>query len=117
MKTTVMPKSAELFHDFDAKKYAEPKCVLCHGAGVKDGSFKMPNPGLPKLDVSEAGFKKLKAAHPKILEFMIKVEQSTAGLLGEQPYDPATQKGFGCLECHTEKGAKAAKVDKAADKK
>jgi hypothetical protein len=24
-----------------------------------------------------------------------------ADLLGEQPYDPATQQGFGCLGCHT----------------
>ena len=114
MKTTVMPKSAELFHDFDAKKYAETKCVLCHGAGVKDGSFKMPNPALPKLDLSEAGFKKLKATKPKVLDFMVKLEQQTAGLLGEQPYDPATQKGFGCMECHTKVAEKAtkAKADK-----
>ncbi|MEO6573135.1 MAG: hypothetical protein ABIP89_04805, partial [Polyangiaceae bacterium] len=51
MKTAVMPKMGPMFHDFDAKRYAEPKCTLCHGAGAKDGTFKMPNPELPKLDL------------------------------------------------------------------
>jgi hypothetical protein len=115
MKSTIMPKAAAMFHDFDAKKYADAKCTLCHGAGAKNGTFKMPNPGLPKLDLSEAGFKALKDKHPKVLEFMETVVHENASLLGEQPYDPATQKGFGCMECHTPKGggAKAAKTDKA----
>jgi hypothetical protein len=104
MKTAVMPKMGGLFHDFDAKRYAEPKCGLCHGAGAKDGTFKMPNPGLPKLDVTPAGFKAMQAKKPKVVEFMMKqVEENMADLLGEPPYDPATQKGFGCLGCHTKK--------------
>ena len=45
---------------------------------------------------------------------MVNVVHETAAMLGEQPYDPATGKGFGCMECHTPKGgAKAAKTDKA----
>lgn len=115
MKTTVMPKAAALFHDFDAKKYADAKCNLCHGAGAKDGTFKMPNPALPKLELTEAGFKKLKAAKPKVVDFMIDLEKQTAGMLGEQPFDPSTGKGFGCLECHTAKGGAKAKAE-AGDK-
>ncbi len=104
MKTAVMPKMGGLFHDFDAKRYAEPKCVLCHGSGAKDGSFKMPNPELPKLDLTPAGMKAMHAKHPAVVEFMAKqVLPTTAGLLGEAPYDPKTQQGFGCLECHTKK--------------
>jgi hypothetical protein len=104
MKSDVMPKMGTLFHDFDAKDYAEPKCVLCHGAGVKDGSFTMPNPGLPKLDLTPAGMKSLRAKHAKVFEFMAKeVEPTMAHLLGEQPFDPATGQGFGCLGCHTKK--------------
>ncbi len=104
MKTTVMPKMGGLFHDFDAKKYAEPKCVLCHGSGTKDGSFKMPNPELPKLDLTPAGMKAMHAKHPAIVEFMGKqVVPVTAQLLGEQPFDMKTMKGLGCLECHTKK--------------
>ena len=104
MKTAVLPKMGSLFHDFDAKRYADPKCVLCHGSGAKDGSFKMPNPELPKLDLTPAGMKAMHAKFAPIVEFMSKkVVPTMAGLLGEQPYDPKTQQGFGCLECHTKK--------------
>lgn len=104
MKSAVAPKMGGLFHDFDAKRYAEPKCTLCHGSGAKDGSFKMPNPELPKLDVTPAGFKAMQAKSPAVVEFMGKqVVPTMAQLLGEPPYDPKTQKGFGCLECHTKK--------------
>jgi hypothetical protein len=104
MKTTVMPKMGGLFHDFDAKKYADPKCVLCHGSGAKDGSFKMPNSELPKLDLTPAGMKAMHAKHTAIVEFMGKqVMPQMAQLLGEQPFDMKTMKGFGCLGCHTKK--------------
>jgi len=104
MKSTVMPKMGALFHDYDAKKFDEPKCVLCHGSGAKDGSFKMPNPELPKLDVSPAGMKATHAKFPKMVEFMSKqVEPTQAELLGEQPFDMKTMKGFSCLDCHTKK--------------
>ncbi len=104
MKTAVMPKMGALFHDYDAKKYSEPKCGLCHGPGAKEGKFKMPNPALPKLVVSPEGFKKLAEQHPQVFDFMAKqVVPTMASLLGEEPYDPKTQKGFGCLGCHTKK--------------
>ena len=64
----------------------------------------MPNPELPKLDVTPAGFKAMQAKSPAIVEFMGKqVVPTMAQLLGEPAYDPKTQKGFGCLECHTKK--------------
>jgi hypothetical protein len=111
MKSTVMPKMGDAFHTFDAKKYAEPKCVLCHGGGVADGTFKMPNPDLPKLDVTPAGIKKLHSdpKKKKILEFMGKVVVPTmADLLGEPPFDMKTMTGFGCMNCHTKKEPKEA---------
>jgi hypothetical protein len=104
MKTAVLPKMGGEFHDFDAKKFADPKCSLCHGKGAKDGSFKMPNPDLPKLDITPEGFKTMQAKHAAIAEFMMKhVEEDMAQLIGEPPYDPKTQQGFGCLGCHTKK--------------
>jgi hypothetical protein len=104
MKSTVNPKMGALFHDFDAKRYDEPKCVLCHGSGAKDGGFKMPNPELPKLDFSPAGMKAMHTKSKAIVEFMGKqVVPTMAQLLGQPPYDAKTQKGFGCLECHTKK--------------
>ena len=104
MKSTVMPKMGPLFHEQDAKTFAEPKCTLCHGSGAKDGSFKMPNPELPKLDLTPAGMKQMHDKKPAMVDFMSKkVLPTMADLLGEKPYDPKTQKGFGCLECHTKK--------------
>jgi hypothetical protein len=42
--------------------------------------------------------------NPKIFEFMMKqVKPQMAQLLGEAEFDPKTQTGFGCLECHTKK--------------
>ncbi len=64
----------------------------------------MPNPALPKLDITPAGFKALKAKKPTVVDFMIKhVEETTAELIGEQPFDPKTMAGFGCFNCHTKK--------------
>ena len=104
MKSTVMPKMGALFHDFDSKNFAEPKCALCHGDGVKDGTFTMPNPQLPKLDLTPSGMKALRAKHKKVFELMTKqVVPTMASLLGEQPFDPKTGQGFGCSECHTKK--------------
>lgn len=118
MKSAVMPQMGTLFHEYDAKKYDEPKCVLCHGAGVKDGTFKMPNPELPKLDLSPAGFKKMHTKNAAVVEFMgKKVVPQMAQLLGEQPFDPKTGQGFGCLECHVKADAKDAKSTPKGDVK
>lgn len=104
MKAAVMPKMGALFHDFDSTKYAEPKCVLCHGAGAKNGTFKMPSADLPKLPGTPADFKKVHDKAPKVFEFMLQqVEPQMAALIGEEPFDPKTKKGFGCFNCHTKK--------------
>ena len=102
MKEGVMPKMKQVFQDFDGTKYADVRCTLCHGAGAKDGSFKMPNPDLPKLPGTMAGFKPYAAKHKKMFEFMAKqVVPTMASLLGEPPHDMKTNTGFGCMECHT----------------
>lgn len=101
MKTTFFPKIKDEFVAFDGKKFADMSCITCHGDGAKDGSFKMPNPKLPKLSVAD-GFKKHMTKTPEITKFMMsKVVPDSAALVGEPPYDPKTQKGFGCMECHT----------------
>jgi hypothetical protein len=104
MKSDVMPKMGSLFHEFDAKKYDEPTCMLCHGDGVKDGSFTMPNPGLPKLEATPAAMKAVSAKHPKVAAFMMKqVVPTMTQLLAIPAYDPKTHEGFGCFNCHTKK--------------
>lgn len=104
MKTRVMPEMGALFTKFDPVKYAKPDCVLCHGKGVEDGSFEMPNPDLFKLDFS--AMDKLTPEQQKIAEFMGKeLKPQMAALLGQEEYTEANPKGFGCLECHKMAGA------------
>lgn len=103
MKSTVMGKARDFFSTYDSK-YSGLNCHTCHGSGSSDGTFKMPSADLPKLDMTPAGFKAMQAKSPKVLEFMSKVvAPQTAALLGEQPFDPKTMTGFGCLNCHTKK--------------
>jgi len=102
MKTVVYPKMKDEFVAFDAKRFGDMNCVTCHGDSAKDGTFKMPNPKLPKLPADEAGFKALMEKKPEITKFMgSKVVPHMASLLGEQPFNMQTHEGFGCFECHT----------------
>ena len=104
MKTVVLPKMKEEFVAFNAHAYGEMNCVTCHGDSAKDGSFKMPNPKLPKLPSDEAGFKALMKKKPEVTKFMgSKVVPAMAEMVGESPYNPETKQGFGCFECHTKK--------------
>jgi hypothetical protein len=101
MKTQVLPKMKESFQGFDAKRYADFTCKTCHGEGVKEGKFDMPNPKLPVLDAT-GGFKKEQQKHPKALQFMMTaVVPQMADILGLPKFDPATHQGFGCAACHT----------------
>jgi cytochrome c peroxidase len=119
MRTAVLPKMSVLFHDFDTQRYAKVTCATCHPC-LRSGQAgyvqmecsschkpdgmpekpKMPSAGLPKL-TSADGFKLHKDRAPKTVSFMMtKVVPQMASLIGEQPYDPETKKGFGCFNCH-----------------
>jgi hypothetical protein len=101
MKQVVLPKMKETFSSFDPKEFEHVTCLTCHGNSAKDGSFKMPNPDLPKLN-PEGSFKKHMDTKPEITKFMMsKVLPQMADLLGTQPYDPQTKIGFGCFGCHS----------------
>jgi hypothetical protein len=104
MKAVVTPKMKELFVAFNAKDYANFNCKTCHGDGVKDRSFKMPNPALEDLPATPAGWGELQKEHPEILKFMGEtVKPQMAALLGLEPFDPQNPKPgtFGCQNCHT----------------
>jgi hypothetical protein len=92
------------FATFDAKHYGGMNCATCHGDGAKNGTFKMPNPKLPKLNPAN-GFKKHMDKKPEVTKFMMeKVVPDMAKLLDTQPYDPKTNTGFGCMSCHPIEG-------------
>jgi hypothetical protein len=101
MKTVVMPKMKEVFVAFDASRYAKVTCATCHGDGASEGSFRMPNPGLPRLPTTPDAFKKLMGDKPAISQFMLtKVKPAMAKLLGVPEMTPENKIGFGCLSCH-----------------
>ena len=102
MKTTVLPRMKQAFTEFSPDRYSKMNCVTCHGDSAADGSFKMPNPKLPKLPATSDGFKALAAERPAVMEFMkSQVKPKMAAMLGEPEFNPATNSGFGCMECHT----------------
>jgi len=102
MKEVVLPKMKEVFAAYDAAKYADVKCVTCHGTSAMKGDFTMPNPDLPPIPGDRAKFKEWAAKRPQMVEFMVKhLKPEMAKLLHEPEYDPSTNQGFGCAECHT----------------
>jgi hypothetical protein len=102
MKAVVLPRMRQVFTSFNPDRYSKMNCMTCHGDSAADGSFKMPNPRLPKLPTTPDGFKKLAADKPAVMDFMKnEVKPRMAALLGTPEYNPETKSGFGCMECHT----------------
>ena len=111
MKNKVMPKLGDDFTAFDKKRFGEFGCKTCHGEGAKDGSFKMPNPKLPKLPTDPAAFKTLMAKKHDVMKFMMeKVKPDMVAALGVEAYEPGkNETGFGCYNCHEKADAAPAK--------
>jgi hypothetical protein len=97
MEQVVVPAMSKKFQGWRAERYAEFGCVTCHGPGVDQGKFDMPNPDLPKL----GDFDQLEKDKPEVVAFMEEVETEMAALLDTPAYDPKTHEGFGCHNCHT----------------
>ena len=105
MKTVVMPQMKQTFSSFNGDRYKSMTCFTCHGDGVAQGKFTMPNPKLPKLPATPEGFQKLMSDKPAIMQFMAtKVKPQMAHLLGMPEFTPQTKTGFGCFQCHTKEG-------------
>lgn len=106
MKDVVMPTMQKTFAAFDAKKFGDTTCKLCHGKGADDGDFDMPNAELPKLpDEEHFPAYMNEGDHMKWVKFMSEtVTPQMADLLHEKKFDMATKTGFSCAACHTIEG-------------
>ncbi|MGA2450865.1 MAG: hypothetical protein ABTD50_19545 [Polyangiaceae bacterium] len=96
MKKNVAPRLGKVFKAQDAAHYADFSCKTCHGP-----AYKNPHDFLPKLTLKDGKLTAF-AEKPEISKFMAQsVVPEMAAAMGEPPFDPKTQKGFGCGGCHT----------------
>ena len=98
----VMPVMTDLFVAYDSARYADFSCATCHGEGVANGDFAMPNPALPTVYPSGTlGQRQMVDDNPEGARFMFsRVIPAMQTLLGREPYDPATGTGMSCFTCH-----------------
>jgi len=102
MRTTFLAEEQKVFSAWEPSRYRVLACRDCHGAGVEDGSFRMPNPDLPKLCGGADCFKELADKEPLVLKFMQQsVVPQTARLLGVPAFEFEKHVGFSCFQCHT----------------
>jgi len=100
MQDVVLPEMAKVFQRFDGKLSAGLTCRTCHGGDAEEARFRMPR-ALPALSASHLpdGMSAGPMAH--VARFMwSEVTPRMAELLGVEPYDRRTGRGFGCLNCH-----------------
>ena len=97
MTEVVEPRMKREFQEFDAARFADFGCETCHGSGVGDGSYALPNPELPHL--WEAGwFKKHRKEHPETVKFMWKhVEHGLSETMG---LSVGPKGELDCRTCH-----------------
>jgi hypothetical protein len=101
MKTTFMEEERKVFASYEPVRFRDMSCRTCHGVGVTEGTFRLPNPDLPVVAPGPEGFKELASQEPEVLAFMQKrVVPETARLLGVPAFDFETHRGFSCYQCH-----------------
>jgi hypothetical protein len=99
MKTKVLPAMKAKFQAFNAEEFADFGCDTCHGSGVKQGKFDMPNPELPTLTMELV--QNPDAEHKPWVDFMAQeVKPGMATLLGLPEWTPENPAGLGCATCH-----------------
>jgi len=99
MGLEVLPAMEAAFQEFDAEGFAGFECQTCHGDNMQEVDFEMPNNlySLPR----ENAFQSAQEYDPAIAKFMAEVVvPKMAELLGTEPYNADSGKGFGCFGCH-----------------
>jgi cytochrome c553 len=95
MKAKVVPPMEAVFKENDPVGYAQFGCVTCHGP-----EYKTPTAYLPRLTFKGGTFTSFEE-DPDTSKFMAeKVLPAMVTALGAEPYNPETNKGFGCGGCH-----------------
>jgi hypothetical protein len=101
MKSGFIDAERTVFASWEPVRFRNLECRNCHGPGVADGTFRLPNPDLPHLAPGADGFKELAAHEPEVLAFMQKrLVPETARLLGVPAFDFEAHTGFSCYQCH-----------------
>jgi hypothetical protein len=97
MGAVVMPRAQAVFEGHDPERFSTFGCATCHGGGASDGSFAMPNPGLPQLDAANL-YKKHRKETPDMVKLMWKHVEPTMGeaLAVTYGFDGA----ISCGSCH-----------------
>jgi cytochrome c553 len=97
----VLPIAAQDFATYDADRYSAVTCATCHGSNAEAVHYEMPTAQLPVLPTPGSPDWERMSQTP-VFTFMHEVVTPTmAAQLGEEPYNPATNSGFGCFGCHT----------------
>lgn len=98
MHDTVVPEMRALFQEHDPERFADFGCRTCHGENAREVGFQMPN-GVAPLNPASMGA--LFGSEDPMPQLMVqRVWPRMAELLGEAPFDPETQQGFSCFDCH-----------------
>jgi hypothetical protein len=101
MKSGFLDAERAIFASWEPVRFKELTCRNCHGPGVADGTFRLPNPDLPHLYPGADGYKELAAHEPEVFAFMQKrLVPETARLLGVPAFDFEAHTGFSCYQCH-----------------
>jgi hypothetical protein len=107
MKAGFLEAERAVFASWEPVRFKELTCRTCHGPGVDDGTFRLPNPDLPHLYPGAEGFQELAAHEPEVLAFMQKrLVPETARFLGIPAFDFEAHTGFSCYQCHVRQNGK-----------
>lgn len=100
MGLEVFPKMRAAFTEHDAQKFSSFACQTCHGTDMEIVDFKMPNDKIFALSKTDT-IAKARDYDANMTQFMAeRVVPDMAQLLDTKPYDPETNTGFGCFNCH-----------------
>ncbi len=101
MVSNVLPIAAEDFAHYDADRYSAVTCATCHGANADAVHYELPTAEIPPLPTPGTPNWERMSQTPAYTFMHDVVTPTMATLVGEEPYNPATNSGFGCFECHT----------------